>query len=229
MGPLIVLGVLAVFALVGVVAYKSWQAAQRRLEAIHQFALQHGFTYAAEDNGLPAQYDFALFDRGDGRGCKGVIAGQWEGVPVIEADYWYYTTNRDSKGNTSRSYEHFSLVIAQIDAWVPNVRVEHENLFTRLADHVGFRDIDFESEEFNRRFNVKGEDREFVFKLIDARMMAWLMGPAAELCVEVNGGHILLWSGKRPADKIVELFYAAKGFVDHVPKLVWNEYGKAAS
>jgi hypothetical protein len=226
---LLFVAVFAVFVGVAVIAVLQWQAKQRRREFLHQWALQHAFEYAADDNGLPRQYPFALFDRGEGRGCDNVIKGTWDGVPVVAADYWYYTTSTDSEGNTSRDYDHFSVVVASLDAWLPRVRVEHENLFTRLADHVGLRDIDFESEEFNRRFNVKCDDRAFAFKLLDARMIHWLLGPGAEFCVEVNGDHALLWRGQIPPERVPELLSAVKGFVGEVPRLVWNEYGKAAS
>lgn len=39
----------------------------------------------------------------------------------------------------------------------------------------GLRDIEFESEEFNRAFTVKCDDRRFANALIDGRMMAWLL------------------------------------------------------
>lgn len=213
------------------VAIVQWQAKQKRREDIHAWAVRQGLTYSAEDTvGLPERFSqFGLLNRGEGRGCENVLAGTWKGLPIIEADYWYYTTSRDSEGRTSRSYTHHSIVIVELAAWLPGVTMERENLFTRLADHIGMRDIEFELEEFNRRFNVKCKDREFAYKLLDARMMEYLLGKAGDVCVEVEGGHALVWSGKVKPDEIMRLLYRAKGFVDNVPRLVWNEYGKAAS
>jgi hypothetical protein len=221
--------VLAIAAM-GAIAYLQWQAKVKRREAIHEWAFKNGLEYTAVDNvGLPQSYDFGLFRKGDGRGCENVLQGAWKGVPVIEADYWYYTTSTDSEGRRSRDYTRLSVAIFQLDAFVPDLRIEHENVFTRLADHVGLRDIEFESDEFNRRFNVKCADREFAFKLLDARMMQWLLGPSGALCFEVNGAHGVLYCDRIGAERVPELLDSAKGFVDHVPKLVWNEYGKAAS
>lgn len=216
---------------IAVVAYLQWQAKQKRREAIHEWAVRQGLSYSAEDPiGIPQTFSsFGLLNRGDGRGCENVLQGTWNGLPVIEADYWYYNESTDSEGRTSRDYDRFSIVIVEIEAWVPNVSIERENVLTRLADHVGMRDIEFELEEFNRRFNVKCQDREFAYKLLDARMMEYLLDKAGGICVEVEGGHALVWQGRIGVEGMMELLYRAKGFVDNVPRLVWNEYGKAAS
>jgi len=216
---------------IAVVAFLQWQAKQRRREAVHEWAVRNGFAYSVDDPiGIPQRFSsFGFMNRGEGRGCENVLQGTWQDLPVIEADYWTYTTSTDSEGRTSRDYDHFSIVIVEIAAWLPGVTIERENVLTRLADHVGFRDIEFELEEFNRRFNVKCQDREFAYKLLDARMMQYLLDKAGQVCVEVNGGHALVWQKRIGVEGLMELLYRAKGFVDNVPRLVWNEYGKAAS
>ena len=212
------------------VFYFQWQANQKRREAMHTWAFKNGFTYSPEDGlGIPQRFDFGLFGRGEGRGCENVLSGQYKGVPMIAADYWYYTTSTDSEGRSSRDYDRFSIVIADVPAFLPRVQIERENIMTRLADAVGFDDIDFESDDFNRRFNVKASDREFAFKLLDARMMHWLLAVSDKACVEVFGSHVLLYCGKLSSERVPSLLESAKGFVDNVPRLVWNEYGKAAS
>lgn len=214
------------------IAYWQWQLAKQRRADLSAWAAKQGLSYSAEDVwNLPGSYRrFGLFTRGDGRGCENVVQGEWQGLSLIEADYWYYDTSHDSKGGTSRSYSHHSVVLVSLDAVLPNVSIERENVLTRLADAVGMRDIEFELEEFNRRFNVKCDDREFAYKLLDARMMEYLLGKAGNICVEVDGGHALVWSGKVKPAELTGLLYRVKGFVDSIPRLVWNEYGnKAAS
>lgn len=223
------MAVLFAFAF-GTIFFITWQAKQKRREDIHAWAYKNGFTFTAEDAvGLPERFDFALFGRGEDRGCENVLVGQWKGLPVMEADYWYYTESHDSKGNTTRDYDRFSVVICDIEAFLPRVQIERENVLTRLADALGMDDIDFESDDFNRRFNVKASDREFAFKLVDARMMHWLLGVSDKACVEVFGSNVLVWCGRLKPERLPALFDSAKDFVDHIPRLVWNEYGKAAS
>jgi hypothetical protein len=225
-----VLIILVVVAVIGVGVYYSWQAKQKRRQALAAFALQHSLQFSAEDvERLDRQYPFPLFNLGNGRGCENVIAGRWQDVGMREADYWYYTETSNGKGGTSRQYHHFSVIVVDLAAFLPDVSIGRENVLTRLADHLGLEDIEFESEQFNRCFNVKAKDREFCFKLIDDRMMAWLLNAGDKLCVEVSGPNALLYCGRLPVERVTNLFYAAKGFVDHIPRLVWNEYGKAAS
>lgn len=217
-------------ALVVAVGVYQWRAKLQRREDLHAWAVKNGLSYSAEDpHDVPHRYGFALFGRGDGRGCENVLTGEWRGLSVIVADYWYYDETTDSEGRTSRDYDHFSVVVTGIDAWLPRVRIERENVLTRLADGIGLPDIRFESEDFNRRFNIKADDREFAFKLIDARMMRWLLSEAGDVCVEVNGADVLLWCKRLAPAELAPLLYRAKGFVEKVPRLVWAEYGKAAS
>jgi hypothetical protein len=210
---------------IGGIAWYGWWRKQQRRESLHRFALQNGMEFAAQDPFGLTNLPFHLFSLGDGRGCENVMWGSWKGLPVREADYWYYTESTDSKGNRSRSYHRFSTVMAELPGSLPAVRVEKESVFSRIADHLGFQDITFESERFNRMYQVRAVDREFAFKLVDARMIAWLESLGGSLGFEVGGTHLLVWSGKRPATRLIPLFGGAELFRDHIPRMVWTEYG----
>lgn len=211
------------------VAVAGYVARHKRREALATFAFQRGMELSLEDPYGLDRLPFRLFGLGDGRGCENVLTGTWEGLPVRAADYWYYDESTDSEGRTSRSYKRFSVVVAEVEASLPQVGIEQESLFTRMADHLGFRDVEFESEDFNCRFQVRTADREFAFKLIDARMMAWLMSTGDRYGFEVNGPHVLVWTGRLAPERLVPLFMVTKGFVARIPRLVWNQYGTAGS
>jgi hypothetical protein len=214
---------------VAAVAIFAYVQKRKRREALATFALQNKLEYSKDDPFGLADHDFHLFGLGDGRGCENVLWGDWHGLTVKEADYWYYTESTDSEGHTSRSYERFSIVLADIPAFLPRVLVEKERLITRLADMLSFHDIDFESEEFNRLFQVKAADREFAYKLVDARMMRWLLSTEGTFGFEVNGPDVLVWCRRLRPSRLVPLFGSAALFRDHVPKLVWNEYGRGTA
>lgn len=222
--------ILIAAGIVVLVVVLQWQAKVKRREALAAWSAQHGLSFSALDPfPLARHYDFSFFRRGDGRGAENVLTGQWAGLRVVAADYWYYTESDDSRGRSSRTYKRFSVVIVRIDADLPGVLIERENILTRLADGLGMDDIRFESEDFNRAFNVRADDREFAYKLIDARMMAWLLAECGGVCVEVHGPDVLMWCKRLPPAELAPLLDRAKGFVDKVPRLVWAEYGKAAS
>lgn len=226
---LITLGVFTVFALVIVVAVYQWKSKQQRREALFLWATSQGMTFSPADAHGLDDLDFKLFARGDGRGWENVVVGTWEGLDVRLADYWYYEESHNNDGGSSRTYHRFTVVVAAVDAWLPPVQIAKENILTRLADHLAMRDLEFESAEFNRMFNVKASDREFAFKLLDARMLQWLLHTAGSHCYEVNGPWVLGYCKQLDAVEVTTLLYAVKGFIGQIPRLVWADYGKAAS
>jgi hypothetical protein len=226
MEPLIFILILAGVA---AIAYLVWRAKQKRREALALFALQQGFEFSRDDVVDMASYDFSLFQRGDGRGWENVMSGNWQDLPVKEADYWYYTESTDSKGNRSRTYHRFSVVVAEVACHLPSVTMAREDTGSWLAGHMGFHDIEFESDRFNRMFKVTARDREFAYRLIDARMIRWLESVPSDVGFEVNGSDLLVWSKRRRPSELVPLFGSARMFCDHIPRLVWTEYGSGPS
>ena len=222
MGPVVFILILAGVAVVG---YLSWRARQKRREALALFAFQRGFQYSRVDPFALVGFDFHLFRMGDGRGCENVLWGTWQDLPVREADYWYYTESSDGKGHRTRTYHRFSVVVADIACTLPNVSMEREGVSSWVAGHLGFHDIEFESEQFNRMFKVKAQDREFAYQLLDARMMNWMKSTGGEFGFEVNGPNLLVWSDRRRPSELIPLLGCAKLFCDHIPRLVWTQYG----
>jgi hypothetical protein len=210
---------------VALAVWYSWYRKQQRRQALAAFAATNGLQYSRDDPFGILGYDFHLLRMGDGRGCENVLSGTWGHIPIIETDYWYYTESKDSNGNTSRSYKNFSALVAELETDVPYVSAHRETLLSRLADHVGFHDIDFESEDFNREFQVQADDREFAFKLIDARMMQWMLSVGRGFGFEIRGSKVLVYCGRMSPVELPALFGTAVAFRDHVPRLVWNEYG----
>ncbi len=170
--PLIFIAFVA--AAIGVF-YLSYLAKKKRREGFALVATQLGMEYWPEDPFGLLSEPFALFNRGDGRGIENVIAGSYQSIDTKAFDYWYYEESTDSKGHTSRTYYRFDCVVVPIDAACSPLTIENENVLTRLADALSFHDIQFESEDFNRMFNVKSPDKKFANDFIDARMMQFLL------------------------------------------------------
>ncbi len=217
--------VVAIVAGIGLILWYSYYRKQQRREGLASFAAQYQMEYSRQDPFGLLDHDFRLLRMGDGRGCENVLSGSWQAMPVREADYWYYTESKDSNGRTSKSYKYFSVVIADLDGMLPYVSIQKESLFTKLADHLGFHDLDFESDDFNREFQVKAEDRQFAYKLIDARMIRWLLSTGGTFGFECRGENLLVYCHRLKPTALVPLFGTAKAFHDHVPSLVWHDYG----
>ena len=214
-------------AVAGGVAYLSYLSKKKRREAFATMARQLGLSYAAEDPFGTLAEPFSLFEKGDGRGVENVMWGVWQGIDFRAFDYWYYDESTDGKGNRSKTYYRFDCAIVPVDAACVRLIISHENILTRLAGAMTFHDIQFESDEFNRAYNVKSADKRFANDLIDARMMAWLLKDGAGFSFEIVGDEVLCSCKKiAPAD-FVPLLGTTKGFLDHVPSVVHSLYPKS--
>lgn len=205
-----------------------WILRQRR-RAIQAWAESQGLAVVPTDPFDYTSFDLSRFSIASGW-YEVVVGGEWRGLTL-------HLGLRHTKEASLR----FALVdLGRAD--LPRVVVQPEGWDEALVGMVGLRDIEFEHEEFNRRFHVRAEDREFAYKLLDARMMQYLLSTPGGMCVEVVGGSALLWEPWRDArlrdaflkrhsgsDGLTALLYRAKGFADKVPRLVRNEYGKAAT
>jgi hypothetical protein len=158
---------------------------------------------------------------------ENVIWGKWQGTPLHAFDYWYYEETTNSKGQTSRSYSRFECVVVPVDASCPPLTIDHENLFTRLADHLAMHDIEFESDEFNKAYNVKGGDERFATAFIDARMMAWLLAHGGGFAFEVSGSHLLVACRRLDPMAMTPVLGTARDFLAQVPGVVFSMYPKS--
>jgi hypothetical protein len=207
-------------------AYYRYYARKKRRSELAYMAAQYGLKYSTEDPFNTLFEPFQLLQKGDGRGVENMMWGKWQGLDVRVFDYWYYEENTDSKGGRSRTYYRFDCVISPVGAACSHLTIDHENLFTHLGDHLGFRDIDFESDEFNRKYRVKSNDPRFASDLVDARMIRWLLASADGYAFEVTGDRILTSHKQLRAMDMVPLIGTTKAFLDHIPRVVYSLYPK---
>jgi hypothetical protein len=107
---------------------------------------------------------------------------------------------------------------------VPGSRSHARPLLTSLADALSFHDIEFESDDFNREFNVSCEVPKFANDLIDQRMMAWLLATGSGFRYEALGNRVLVAGPRIEPAELPLLLGAARGFVQHVPEVVSSLY-----
>jgi hypothetical protein len=217
--------VFVLFAAIAIaVAVYSYRAKLERRRNLSALALNQGLDFSVQDHFATLDEPFSLFLRGDGRGVENVLWGVWNGLELRAFDYWYYEESTDSNGHTSRSYARFDCALMLVDVLCPRLEIAEENLLTRLADAMTFRDIAFESEEFNRRFNVRSDDVRFASALVDARMMAWLLGHGDGYAFELVGDRLLCWCRRVAPAEIVLLMGTAQAFRGQIPDVVKSLY-----
>jgi len=222
-------GLLVVLLLAAVAAgfLVQQQAKQNRRTALAALASQLGLQYVARDTLRIIDFPFDLFQKGDGRGIENMMWGAVDGVNVRLFDYWYYDETRDSKGVSSGSYKRFTCAISEIPADCPHLSVRREGVFSHLADHLGMADIAFESDDFNREFEVRCSDQKFAFSLVDGRMMEWLMQAATAAQFETGGPMVFVATGKLDPSGWPSLLAWQRQFREHVPEVVYSTYPRA--
>ena len=222
-GGFLLLFFLTLFVAVGVIAYGLY-AKLRRQKEMASFAASQRLDFSVQDPFGTLHEPFTLFRKGDGRGVENVLWGVWNDLELRAFDYWYYEESSDSNGRRSKTYHRFDCVLAPLDARCPRLTISEENVLTRLADALTFRDLEFESADFNRRFNVTGDDPHFATALCDARMMDWLLHHGDGYSFEVIGDRLLCWCRRLRPPAIVDLLGTAKAFRAQIPDVVRSLY-----
>jgi hypothetical protein len=222
-GILPIFGAFAFAVLVGLVLYLGYLAKQRRTQGFVQMARQLNLTYSASDVFGLLGYPFELFQRGDDRGVENVVYGDWQETHVIAFDYWYYVESSDGK-TTSRTYYRFDCVLVSVDADCVRLQIGPETFASKVAGALSFHDQQFESESFNDAFKVACDDPRFATAMIDARMMEWLLAHGTEYTFEAVGNRVLVAGPKIDPLALTALLGVARGFVQHVPKVVSSMY-----
>jgi hypothetical protein len=111
-------------------------------------------------------------------------------------------------------------------AW-PQLTLAPEGFFERVMDVIGGADIQFESEEFNREWEVRSSDPRFASAMIDPEMMLFLMEKAQGARIEVHGSWILFSGERRDPESLPQSIASAEAFREGVSPVVWSLYPPA--
>jgi hypothetical protein len=217
--------VLGVLISVGV-AYVNYVLAKKRRETFAAFAAQQGFAYVPEDNFLAGQWAGTPFQTGDNWRVRNVLSGAFQGRQIVAFDYSYetHTTNAKVRRRTTTTHK-FGVVAMRLPAPLPHLEVTHEGLFGgAVANALGFADLEFESEQFNRAFRVKADDPRFGHAVIHPRMMELLLG-RGEIGWRIEGNSLVGWdSGPHSPLEVMNRLQLLQLVLDNVPPYVWRDY-----
>lgn len=185
-----------VVVVIAVAIYASKQAAKRR-EELAAFAFSIGLTFhAARQRDFRKLHRHSVFSRGSARAAYNTMEGRLEiagfSHAAILGEYKYTI----STGKSSHTYR-FSFILLR-PSWIrlPDLEIRKEHIGDKLSAAFGFDDIDFESEEFSRKFMVKSADKRFAYAVCHPRMMEFLLAKP-DLAVEICDGECLLMESVR--------------------------------
>jgi len=179
--PLIIVGFIALIVVLGVLGYIS---ARKRREALAKLAAKLGLSFEPNKNwDIARRYCFLdKLRAGSNRYAFNILSGNYQGHDVTIFDYHYRT---GSGKNTQHHY--ISFFILHLLASFPELVIGPEGIFSKMAQALGYDDIDFESYEFSRKFCVRSRDKKFAYDVCNARMIEYLLSNT-DLTIEIEGG-----------------------------------------
>jgi len=189
-GLFIVLGIAAFIA----IAVYGWYASEQRRKALAALAESWGFRWegGGDPFGIEARYGaFSALARGHSRAASSVFHGTRNGRPTVCFDYKYVTGS-----GKNRTTHRLSGAILDLGVRTPSLYVRPEGFLDKLAELVGFDDIDFESAEFSRTFLVKSDNRKFAFDVFHARAMEYMLALPKRYTMELHGGHVMVYNDR---------------------------------
>lgn len=217
--------VVVFLAIAGGLAYLSYIQAKKRREAFAAFAAHNGWTYTPGNQALTGQWRGDPFDQGDNRRAINVVTGDFHGRSFVAFDYSYQTHRTDSKGKRTTTTHEYGVVVMRMAGALPHLQVTHEGIFGgAFANALGFRDIQFESDQFNRAFRVKAHDERFGHAVIHPRMMEMLLA-RGEIGWRMDGDSLVGWTrGDHNPNQVLGRLDLLKNVIDQVPPYVWRDY-----
>ena len=209
-----ILLVIAGIALIGAIAYFSYLQEKKRREEMGQLADSLGWSFSPEKHGPRSLERFDMFDKGHSRAAYNTMRGEFEanGLPCTAqaGDYRYKVTSGSGKNRRTTTYNLSYLAFRLPFPATPDLLIRREGLMDKISGAIGFDDIDFESEEFSRKFFVKSRDRRFAYDLIHPRMMEKLLDCNPPR-IDLIDGYVCLSNGTRrwsPSEFNSELRFA---------------------
>jgi hypothetical protein len=186
-----------------VAAVIKWKIDTKRREDLAALAAQGKWDFSpAKDTGIGRLCDFDLFNRGTDRYAYNTITGKAEyggfACELDMGDFCYTIEHHNSKGQRSRTRHHFSYLVVRLPFRdFPAVKLRREGLLDKLTQAIGFEDIDFESEEFSRKWCVTSNDKRFAYDLIHPRTMEYMLQIEPPRMIELAAGRICVTDGVR--------------------------------
>ncbi len=206
----------------GVVAYLSWLAKKKRQEAFRALAQRLGCRYYTNDPfGLSARYEghFPTLQQGSRRYAYNVVEGILDGRRMHLFDHHHETYSRNSKGHKTTHHHHRTFVCLEHDADLGRLEVRPEHFLDKVGGFFGFDDIDFESEEFSRKYHVKAADRKLAYDVFHPQMIEFFLR-LGDFKVTASRNLALFRRGSTTMsiESIERTLLDADGFLDRLPR-----------
>jgi hypothetical protein len=213
--------IIAIIILAIAVGFGGYWANQRRQKAFALWASTHGFSYAPRDDTYADLPWGAPFGIGSGRQAQDVVAGTVSERPALCFTLRYQT--QSSNGKTTQTQTHYYRIYSLgLPKSLPELRVGPEGLLSGIARMMGIHDIEFESEDFNRAYKVKSDDRKFAYDVVNPQMMQFLLDSRAPGFILIGTNIVRIDHGRLEPATIESTLAYLTAVIEHIPDYVWK-------
>ena len=202
MQALIIVAFIALFIVLLVAGLIS---ARKRRDAMVALAAKLGLRFEPQKNcDLARRYRFLdKLRSGSNQYAFNILSGTYREHEVMIFDYHYETHSTDSKGNRRTHHHYFSFFIVHLPASFPELVICKEGFFSKIAQALGYDDIDFESFEFSRKFCVRSRDKKFAYDVCNGRMIEHLLANT-DLTIEIENNALAISFDSQLAPERIE-------------------------
>ena len=185
--------IVAIVVVIAALVIYQFFASYKRRQELANWALSKGLSFISGKNGnFDSQYlGFDCLQKGHSRYAYNIMSGTLVSREFLGCDYHYATGS-----GKSRSEHYFSLVIIKSPILLEPLLIRPETFSDKLAEFVGFSDIDFESAEFSKKFYVKSPDKKWAYDIIHPRMMEFLMS-SPEFSIQFDSLSVIAYRNTR--------------------------------
>ena len=190
-----------------------------RRSAVEWEARRLGLSFSRRDPFRVLDADFHPFLR----------FGKLPGTQRVENVVWGVRDGREVRAfdyrRPAEDEIRYSCAMVRIpDGW-PSLLVRRHGPLDVARNAAGLQRIEFELDEFNRRFEVRSDDRRLASAVIDQRMIGWLLESDPALGFQLQEGWLLAWMPQLPPDELERTLTTVEGFHERIPRAVWSLYG----
>ena len=179
--------IIGVVAFIIVAAVLGHIAAKKRREAMFALAARLGLRFdPGKSHDLARRFLFLdKLRQGSNRYAFNVLSGPYQDHEITAFDYHYETHSTNSKGQRQTHHHYFSFFVLRLPGSFPELTIGPEGFLSKIAQAVGYDDIDFESHEFSRKFCVRSKNKKFAYDVCNARMIEYLL-TQPDLMIEIE-------------------------------------------
>jgi hypothetical protein len=247
-------GIFALLLLVAVAVIETIRRQGSREREVRSAALAAGCTYHASDPAGIGDLRFVAFSHGKGTTLSNVVSRTAASGLVARAfdfsTYTEYTVNERQQfesefvdylwgmdgwgdsGGSGRKARRYSRTrtgaVVKVDAFMPALIAAPANLLTRAFERIGAEDLDFESEEFNRSYDVRCTDKRFASLFLDAQVIDFILDFDREFAFETFGNYVMCHGRRSDPRQMPVLAQKMAELVSLLSPLVYDEYPTGA-